>query len=90
MKNIGGKRVLITGGAGFLGSHLCEKILNNGHEVLCVDNFYTGRKGNIATFCKTRILSYYVTIFVFHFLWKLMKFTILPVLLLPFITKIIR
>jgi len=48
MKNIGGKRVLITGGAGFLGSHLCEKILNNGHEVLCVDNFYTGRKGNIA------------------------------------------
>ena len=48
MKNIDGKRVLVTGGAGFLGSHLCEKILNNGDEVLCVDNFYTGRKGNIA------------------------------------------
>jgi len=48
MKNIDGKRILITGGAGFLGSHLCERLLNNGHEVLCVDNFYTGRKGNIA------------------------------------------
>jgi UDP-glucuronate decarboxylase len=52
MKNIGAKRVLITGGAGFLGSHLCEKILNNGDEVLCVDNFYTGRKGNIAHLLK--------------------------------------
>ena len=48
MKNIDGKRVLVTGGAGFLGSHLCEKLLNKGHEVLCLDNFYTGRKGNIS------------------------------------------
>ena len=37
------KRVLVTGGAGFLGSHLCERLLEAGHEVLCVDNFYTGR-----------------------------------------------
>lgn len=42
------KRILVTGGAGFLGSHLCERLLNEGHEVLCVDNFYTGRKANIA------------------------------------------
>ena len=42
------KRILITGGAGFIGSHLCERLLNEGHEVLCVDNFYTGRRGNIA------------------------------------------
>ncbi len=42
------KRILVTGGAGFLGSHLCEKLLEEGHEVLCVDNFYTGRKANIA------------------------------------------
>lgn len=42
------KRILITGGAGFLGSHLCEKLLNEGHEILCVDNFYTGRRTNIA------------------------------------------
>jgi UDP-glucuronate decarboxylase len=43
----GGKRILITGGAGFLGSHLCERLLDLNHEVLCVDNFYTGTKGNI-------------------------------------------
>ena len=42
------KRVLITGGAGFIGSHLCERLLQDGNEVLCADNFYTGRRGNIA------------------------------------------
>ena len=42
------KKNLITGGAGFIGSHLCEKLLNLGHEVICVDNFYTGAKQNIA------------------------------------------
>ena len=42
------KRVLVTGGAGFLGSHLCEKLLDDGHEVLCVDNYFTGTKENIA------------------------------------------
>jgi len=41
------KRVMITGGAGFLGSHLCERLLNDGHDVLCVDNFFTGSKLNI-------------------------------------------
>jgi len=48
MKNVASKRILVTGGAGFLGSHLCERLLNQGHEVLCVDNFYTGRRANIA------------------------------------------
>ena len=42
------KRVLVTGGAGFLGSHLCEALIRRGHDVLCVDNFYTGAKDNIA------------------------------------------
>jgi len=40
-------RVLVTGGAGFLGSHLCETLLGAGHEVLCVDNFFTGSRGNV-------------------------------------------
>jgi UDP-glucuronate decarboxylase len=42
------KRVLVTGGGGFIGSHLCERLLNEGNEVLCVDNFFTGAKSNIA------------------------------------------
>lgn len=42
------KRILVTGGAGFLGSHLCESLLRDKHEVVCVDNFYTGRRSNIA------------------------------------------
>ena len=43
-----GRRILVTGGAGFLGSHLCAKLIAAGHEVLCVDNFYTGRRTNLA------------------------------------------
>lgn len=41
------KQIMVTGGAGFIGSHLCEKLLEMGHEVLCVDNFFTGDKSNI-------------------------------------------
>ena len=42
-----GKRILVTGGAGFIGSHLCERLLNEGNDVICLDNFFTGSKGNI-------------------------------------------
>jgi UDP-glucuronate decarboxylase len=42
------RRVLVTGGAGFLGSHLCERLVADGHEVLCIDNYFTGRRGNVA------------------------------------------
>lgn len=47
MKNIR-KRILVTGGAGFLGSHLCDRLVADGHDVLCADNFFTGTKDNIA------------------------------------------
>ncbi|MEK7594275.1 MAG: UDP-glucuronic acid decarboxylase family protein [Patescibacteria group bacterium] len=42
-----GMRIMVTGGAGFIGSHLCRRLLDEGHEVLCVDNFFTGRRQNI-------------------------------------------
>lgn len=45
-------RILITGGAGFLGSHLCERLLREGNEVICLDNFFTGRKKNVAHLLK--------------------------------------
>jgi UDP-glucuronate decarboxylase len=41
-------RILVTGGAGFIGSHLCERLIDQGHEVICLDNYFTGRKVNIA------------------------------------------
>ncbi|HEX5477675.1 MAG TPA: UDP-glucuronic acid decarboxylase family protein [Burkholderiales bacterium] len=49
MRESSRKRVLVTGGAGFLGSHLCERLLAQGHDVLCVDNFYTGTRDNLAS-----------------------------------------
>jgi UDP-glucuronate decarboxylase len=48
MSSIVAKRVLVTGGAGFLGSHLCERLVAAGSDVLCVDNYFTGRKDNVA------------------------------------------
>jgi len=48
------KRVLITGGAGFLGAHLCGRLLNDGYDVLCMDNFYSGTKDNIAEYMDNR------------------------------------
>lgn len=46
------KRILITGGAGFLGSHLCKRLLDEGNEVICLDNFYTGQRSNVVGFMK--------------------------------------
>ena len=55
MTDLTAKRALVTGGAGFLGSHLCERLLADGLDVLCVDNFYTGRKRNVAhLLCEAR------------------------------------
>lgn len=46
------KRILVTGGAGFLGSHLCERLLNEGNEVICLDNYFTGQKTNVVHLLK--------------------------------------
>ncbi len=47
IKRIMKKKILVTGGAGFLGSHLCERLIDEGHEVICLDNYFTGNKNNI-------------------------------------------
>lgn len=46
------KKILVTGGAGFLGSHLCERLLNDGNEVICLDNYFTGEKSNVVDLLK--------------------------------------
>ena len=48
------KKILVTGGAGFLGSHLCEKLLELDNYVICLDNYYTGRKENINKFIENK------------------------------------
>ena len=53
------KRILGTGGAGFIGSHLCERLLNEGHEVFCLDNFFTGNKDNIIPLLKNPYFELY-------------------------------
>lgn len=55
------RRILVTGGAGFLGSHLCERLIGAGHDVLCVDDFFTGTKVYVAPCLEIRTSSSCVT-----------------------------
>ena len=49
------KKILVTGGAGFIGSHLCHRLVTKGHDVICLDNLYTGSKDNIRDLLSPRI-----------------------------------
>ena len=58
------QRVLVTGGAGFLGSHLCDRLINDGQDVLCVENFFTGTRANITQLLghsRFELLRHYIT-----------------------------
>lgn len=57
MKEANQRKVLVTGGAGFLGSHLCERLLGEGQDVVCVDNFYTGSKKNVLHLLENRFFE---------------------------------
>jgi len=52
------KRILVTGGAGFLGSHLCERLIEEGNEAICLDNYYTGSKNNISNLINNENFEY--------------------------------
>ena len=54
-----GKRILVTGGGGFLGSHLCERLLADGHDVLCVDNFFSSSRRNVAHLIDNKTVERY-------------------------------
>ena len=54
MENGNKKTILVTGGAGFIGSHLCGKLLARGDKIICLDNFFTGSRNNVAPFLKNK------------------------------------
>ena len=58
------KRILVTGGAGFIGSHLCERLLSDGHQVICLDNLITGSRENIRPFLKSRNFKFFLYLIV--------------------------
>jgi UDP-glucuronate decarboxylase len=67
--------VLVTGGAGFLGSHLCERLLKDGQDVVCVDNFYTGSKRNIQCLLQNPFFELLRHDITFPFMWRWTGFT---------------
>ena len=83
------KKILVTGGAGFLGSHLCERLLNEGNEVVCLDNYFTGQKQNISHLLSNPYFELIRHDVQLLFLLKLMKYIILHALLHRFTISII-
>ena len=82
------KRILVTGGAGFLGSHLCERLVADGHDVICLDNFFTSQKTNVAHLLARpnfELLRHDITLAASG--WKSTKSTIWPVPPPPAITS---
>lgn len=84
------KRILVTGGAGFIGSHLCERLLEENNEVICIDNFFTGRKKNLYHLMDKRRFELIRHDIMNPFKLKLTKFLTLPVRHLPSIISITR
>jgi len=87
---LGSRRVLGTGGAGFIGSHLCEQLLARGDEVLCVDNFFTATRPNLAGLMLNSRLSSFDTMSASRSMSKSTRFTISPALRRPFIINSTR
>lgn len=71
------KNILVSGGAGFIGSHLCTRLINEGHHVICLDNLFTGAEANIEHLKSNSFLSLCITMWNFPIIPKLlMKYTI--------------
>ena len=83
------KRILVTGGAGFIGSHLCERLLNDGHEVISLDNYFTGSRSNVLHLLNHPYFEIIRHDVQFLFMQKLTKSLTLPVLPLPSTTRLI-
>jgi nucleoside-diphosphate-sugar epimerase len=84
---LGQKRILVTGGAGFLGTHLCRRLLGQGHEILCVDNFSTGTRRNIEELLDNPLIELLRHNVTFPLLSKWTKSITLPVQPRRFITS---
>lgn len=74
------KKVLVSGGAGFIGSHLCTRLIRDGHKVICLDNLFTGSEKNIAHLKGNSRFELYIMMWNFLMRQRLMKFIIWPVL----------
>ena len=89
-KEIDSKRIIVTGGAGFIGSNLCDRLISEGHEILCVDNFFSGRKENIAHLLDNPSFEHIRHDVTFPLYLEADLIFISPVPRLPFITPMTR